>query len=100
LEVCGEGIDGKHHTRSDCNTRNDNGGYEMSLDQVSALPDAKPPPETSLKKQGTKKPRDIEAILREEIRVLRELWMRILQWGVTVMIAAGSVIFYASTPFC
>ena len=38
---------------------------------------------------------DIESILREEVRSIRELWMRMLQWGVTVMIAAGSVIFYA-----
>lgn len=66
----------------------------MSLDQLSTLPDVKPP-ESGPRKQGTRKPPDIEAILREEIRALRELWMRILQWGVTVLIAAGSVVFYA-----
>jgi hypothetical protein len=66
----------------------------MSLDQVSTSPDVGPP-EGAPKKQGTRKPADVEAILREEVRALRELWMRILQWGVTVMIAAGSIIFYA-----
>ncbi|MHB8270305.1 hypothetical protein [Bradyrhizobium sp.] len=66
----------------------------MSLDQGS-IPPGTTPPESGPKRSGTKKPPDIEAILREEIRALRELWMRILQWGVTVMIAAGSIIFYA-----
>jgi hypothetical protein len=36
-----------------------------------------------------------ELILREEIRSIRELWMRILQWGITVITGAGTVVFYA-----
>lgn len=36
-----------------------------------------------------------EVVLREEIRSLREMWTRVLQWGITVMTGAGSIVFYA-----
>jgi hypothetical protein len=36
-----------------------------------------------------------EKLLREEVRSIRELWMRILQWGITVLTGASTIIFYA-----
>ena len=36
-----------------------------------------------------------EKLLREEIRSIRELWMRILQWGISVITGASTIIFYA-----
>jgi hypothetical protein len=36
-----------------------------------------------------------EVLLREEIRGIRELWMRILQWGITVITGSSTIVFYA-----
>jgi hypothetical protein len=40
-------------------------------------------------------PLSAESTLREEIRSIRELWMRILQWGITVITGASTITFYA-----
>jgi hypothetical protein len=36
-----------------------------------------------------------EKLLREEIRSIRELWMRILQWGITVITGASTHLWRA-----
>lgn len=40
-----------------------------------------------------------EQMLREEIRALRELTFKIIQWGVTVMVATLTALFYARRAF-
>jgi hypothetical protein len=72
----------------------------MSLtDTATGISQITPAEHRNTKKRGnsraTSKAAEKEAILREEVRSIRQVWLYILQWGITVMIAAGSVIFYA-----